>query len=48
MANEKIKGAVNDVKGRAKRHRRVDGDTSEQAEGAKDQAKGNLNPLFFI
>jgi len=43
MANEKIKGAVNDVKGRAKRQAgEWTGDTSTQAEGAKDQVKGKV------
>jgi uncharacterized protein YjbJ (UPF0337 family) len=43
MASEKIKGAVNDVKGRAKRQAgEWTGDTSTQAEGAKDQAKGKV------
>jgi uncharacterized protein YjbJ (UPF0337 family) len=43
MANEKIKGAVNDVKGRAKRQAgEWTGDSGKQAEGAKDQVKGKV------
>jgi uncharacterized protein YjbJ (UPF0337 family) len=43
MANEKAKGTVNDVKGRAKRQAgEWTGDNQTQAEGAKDQAKGKI------